>query len=89
MNQEPLDWERRNRIWKSQPREARKMILQGSAEALMSCEPDISTEQLLQRLQDTFGAEIHEVVSALKDSQEIKKMSNWISVKERLPEVEK
>lgn len=67
MKEEPLDWERRNRIWKSQPREARKMIIQASAEALMSNEPDISTEQLLQRLVDTFGAEMHEVASALKD----------------------
>lgn len=67
MKEDPLDWERRNRLWKAQPREARKLIIQGSAEALMSAEPDISTEQLLQRLVDTFGAEMHEVTAALKD----------------------
>lgn len=66
-----LNYETRRGLWKAQPREARKMIVQGSIESLLSCEPDISTEQLIQRIVDTFGCDHHEVMMAIMAFSEV------------------
>lgn len=60
--------EERRQIWKAQPREARKLLINGAFEALIDTE-DLSTENAIQRIIDTFGCDHYEVIKALVNIQ--------------------